>query len=621
MRKAKYLTFALALAGALSACGGGGGSSANKLHFTGNASAPIYQPDKPFTDPVVYGSGPDDSVTDASEGEAISYSSVVINDTTIDYQATTGHLVTVDPNTSKPNAKMFYIAFTANNKAADSRPVTFIYNGGPGSASVWLLLGSFAPKRIKTSLPAYTPPAPSTLEANPDSLLDKSDLVFINPVGTGYSAAISPSKNKDFWGVDQDAMSITGFIQRYLSKNNRWNSPKYLMGESYGTPRSAVTSFYLHQAGIDLNGITLISSVLDYRKDGYIEGLFPTLAANAWYHHKTKELADQTLPEYMEEVKKFSKNYALVLQTWEKNYESLETLLNDNLEPGFQDKFQSLWDEHDNYNDLIADIFQGSAETDFSKQVTTLLNKLNPPYGLTDSLALQAANYTGLDASLLKSQTSLVYRDRPSFDILSYAATNLLSAEGKQIGIYDGRATGIYAGIVKNVGYMDSDPSLVNIQSAYISAWNFYLNEELKYNSTSAFKGFNSAVKWDYSHLDPAGEDQGGSSSLYTAGDLAATMTLNPDLKVFQASGYFDGVTPFNQTNLDLAAMDITPEIRKNIEINVYPSGHMIYLDGDSRTKMKRDLSKFYDSTTRDPMAMQRILKLQRATLRTKSAH
>ena len=98
-------------------------------------------------------------------------------------------------------------------------------------------------------------------------------------------------------------------------------------------------------------------------------------------------------------------------------------------------------------------------------------------------------------------------------------------------------------------------------------------------------------------------------------------MTLNPDLKVFQASGYFDGVTPFNQTNLDLAAMDITPEIRKNIEINVYPSGHMIYLDGDSRTKMKRDLSKFYDSTTRDPMAMQRILKLQRATLRTKSAH
>ena len=122
---------------------------------------------------------------------------------------------------------------------------------------------------------------------------------------------------------------------------------------------------------------------------------------------------------------------------------------------------------------------------------------------------------------------------------------------------------------------------------------------------------------WDYTHIDPTGENKGG-SGLYTAGDLAATMSLNPDLKLFQASGYYDSVTPFNQTNLDLAGMDIEPIIRKNIEINVYPSGHMIYLDGNSRTKMKNDLSKFYDSTTHDPLSMQRILKLQKDTLNSK---
>ena len=120
------------------------------------------------------------------------------------------------------------------------RPVTFFYNGGPGSSSVFLLLGSFGPKRLQSSFPNFTPPAPYKLPDNPDSLLDRSDLVFINPVGTGYSAAISPAVNKNFWGVDQDAHSIDRFIQRYLTKYSRWNSPKFLFGESYGTARSAV---------------------------------------------------------------------------------------------------------------------------------------------------------------------------------------------------------------------------------------------------------------------------------------------------------------------------------------------------------------------------------------------
>ncbi|MBV8610734.1 MAG: peptidase S1, partial [Singulisphaera sp.] len=127
-----------------------------------------------------------------------------------------------------------------------------------------MLLGSFAPRRIKTTMPDFTPPPPYTLEENPDSLLDRSDLVFINPVGTGYSAAIAPNKNKDFWGVDQDAGSIKQFIKRYLDANDRWNSPKFLFGESYGTVRSCVLAWMLHEDGIELNGVTLQSSILNY---------------------------------------------------------------------------------------------------------------------------------------------------------------------------------------------------------------------------------------------------------------------------------------------------------------------------------------------------------------------
>ena len=148
--------------------------------------------------------------------------------------------------------------------AANTRPVTFFYNGGPGSSSVFLLLGSFAPRRIKTSMPGFTPPPPYTMEDNPDSLIDRSDLVYINPVGTGYSSAIAPFKNRDFWGVDQDARSIKQFIKRYLTANGRWNSPKFLFGESYGTARTCVLAWMLHEDGIDLNGVTLQSSVLDY---------------------------------------------------------------------------------------------------------------------------------------------------------------------------------------------------------------------------------------------------------------------------------------------------------------------------------------------------------------------
>ena len=186
--------------------------------------------------------------------------------------------------------------------------MTFFYNGGPGSSAVFLLLGSFAPRRIHTNMPGFTPPPPYSMEDNPDSLIDRTDLVYINPVGTGYSAAIAPCKNRDFWGVDQDARSIKQFIKRYLTANSRWNSPQFLFGESYGTARSCVLAWMLHEDGIDLNGVTLQSSVLDYTPTfSNPVGLLPTFAADAWCHHKTSVSPPPAdLPSFMTEVVAFA---------------------------------------------------------------------------------------------------------------------------------------------------------------------------------------------------------------------------------------------------------------------------------------------------------------------------
>jgi len=187
---------------------------------------PKLSDNQPILDTTEYGSRPGDSISDATENVAVTQHSITINDTTISYTACAGHLVTQDQYSARPSAKIFYISFTANEVELSNRPVTFFYNGGPGSSSVFLLLGSFGPRHIKTKMPNFTPP-PYIMEDNSDSLLDRTDLVFINPVGTGYSTAIAPGKNKDFWGVDQDAKSIRQFIKRYLTKYGRWNSPKF----------------------------------------------------------------------------------------------------------------------------------------------------------------------------------------------------------------------------------------------------------------------------------------------------------------------------------------------------------------------------------------------------------
>jgi carboxypeptidase C (cathepsin A) len=515
--------------------------------------------DQPLNDTIAYGNGPHDSIasSDANEAAAVTHHTVEIGDRTITYTAKAGHLVIVDPSSSKPEAKVFYVAFTADGVAATARPVTFFYNGGPGSSSVYVLLGSFAPMRLKTSLPSFTPPAPYTIETNPDSLIDRSDLVFINPVGTGYSAAVAPRVNKDFWGSDQDAASLKQFIKRYLTVEDRWNSPKFLFGESYGTARSCILAYMLHEDGVDLNGVTIQSSILDYSQAGNPIGLMPTCAANAWYHRKvTVKPPPKDLPSVAEQASTFSDGpYAAALRA--EPHPDPATVANLSSEIGIDHDTLVSWD-----------------------------------------LNVAAANSIGNTLFLI----------------------TLLQDRGLALGSYDGRATDIETGIAATIDPMSgsNDPTMTAVNGAYTAMWNTYLNDALRYTSTSAFTDLNDQAfsNWDFHHIDPTGAQKGiddkGNIILYTAGDLAATMSLNVDLKVLSANGYFDSVTPFHQTVLDLQAMPLKNDAaRRNLAIRFYPSGHMIYLDGGSRTALKADLARMYDAATSDHAAMSRIRSIQ----------
>lgn len=507
--------------------------------------------DQPLFDTTQYGSRPDDSISDVTENTAVTHHSITIDGTTIDYTAHAGHLLIYDQDSAQPTAKIFYVSFTASNVPASNRPVTFFYNGGPGSSSVFLLLGSFGPRRIKTSMPHFTPPAPYRLEDNPESLLDRTDLVFINPVGTGYSAAISPYKNKDFWGVDEDAKSIKQFIKRYLTIYGRWNSPKYLFGESYGTPRTCVLTWLLHEDGIDLNGVILQSSILDYTQPDGSVGLLPTFAADAWHHKKvTLSPPPADLPSFMTQVEKFAR-----------------------------EKFAKAKDNFPNVD---------QATVQFLSEILGI-----PP---------DVLRYWKLDPSISSDIGNYVY------------LTSLLLDEGKAVGIYDGRVKADEMGIA---GLVDpnggtNDPTMTAVSGVYTTMWNVYLNEELKYTATSPFIDINDQASnlWDFNHVDPTGAHNVSVTystpgrnqiTLYTAGDLAASIELNPYLRVFCANGYYDAVTPFFQTRLDLEKMLLgNPKshhkiVHKHIVFRNYESGHMIYLDNRSRKAMKKDLDKFYD--------------------------
>ncbi|MES2960554.1 MAG: peptidase S10 [Pseudomonadota bacterium] len=284
---------AAALAGlVLAACGGGGGGGGGG----GDGTA--------WFDATTYSSDANASLATGQERAAISQHQLALPSGALAYTATVGHLVASDPTSGAPKAAMFYAAYTLNGATAGTRPVTFFFNGGPGSASVWLHLGSFGPRRLATGVPSTTLPRPFALVDNLETMLDVSDLVFVDAVGSGHSQAIAPHNNRSFWGVDADAAVFRDFVRRYVEVNARQASPKWLFGESYGGPRGAVLALLLEQAGVELAGVVLQSPALDYNSNCAVvertnvscAGFLPTYAATgAWYQQVQPPPVDDDL--------------------------------------------------------------------------------------------------------------------------------------------------------------------------------------------------------------------------------------------------------------------------------------------------------------------------------------
>ncbi|WP_313737394.1 S10 family peptidase, partial [Sphingobium yanoikuyae] len=273
-------------------------------------AAPSIAADKPAPAEKEEAKKDDSAVAPVEEQAMPSRASVTVAGKLIHYTATPGTL-TIRNDAGEPIASMFYTAYVADRaKGAKERPVTFLFNGGPGSSTMWLHVGSFGPVRVDTPTPDTARPAPFAIGPNPDSLIDRSDLVFIDAIGTGLSRPLGKAQGKDFWGVDPDIDAFASAIQRYLTINNRWNAPKFLLGESYGTLRAAGLVNTLQERGVQMNGVVLLSSILNYgiRNPGYDQinvTYLPSYAATAWYHNRLPN-RPATLEPFLSEVRAFA---------------------------------------------------------------------------------------------------------------------------------------------------------------------------------------------------------------------------------------------------------------------------------------------------------------------------
>lgn len=462
------------------------------------------------------------------ERKVTSKHSLRVGGRSIDYTATAGTLL-INDDKGKPTVSVFYVAYTVGT--GGKRPLTFLYNGGPGSSTMWLHMGSVGPVRVANRGDQPIPPPPYETVANEYSLLDKSDLVFIDAPGTGYSQLVGAAKGKDFYGVDQDADAFARFITRYVGSNHRWNSPKFLFGESYGTTRSAVLAKVLQGQGMELNGIVLMSSILDFNvwastgvDHAYIVNL-PSEAAIAWYHDKVpNKPAD--IASFLADVRHFaSTDYTLALA-------------------------------------------RGDAISPAEAERT----------------AAQLSRYTGLSPVYIREANLRIDPSR--------FRKELLRDQRRTVGRLDGRFEGIDPDAAGETP--DGDAASDAATGAYLSAFHQYADDELKFSEDRPYLPNNYGVinrGWDWKRK----ENRGFISTPYVGTDLAETMRRNPHLKVFSANGYYDLATPFYATEFDLTHLGLDPAISKNIEFGFYPSGHMIYFDVDALKLLKADLARFYD--------------------------
>lgn len=465
--------------------------------------------------------------------QSVTQGSVMVEGQRVDYTATAGTIVLTNLQ-GQPTGSMFYVAYTKDGvKDAGQRPVTFFYNGGPGSSTIWLHMGAFGPQRIATTDVAHTPPAPYKLVNNDYSLLDVTDEVFIDMMSTGYSRILGKEQggvgtNKDFYGIVPDVHAFAQFIEKYISINNRWNSPKYLYGESYGTVRSEVLANYLEESeDIDPNGVMLQSA---YTGDGSFGGDkedetdLPTMAASAWYHHKLPNQPAQ-LPPFLAQVEKFAMNqYAVALNAG---------------------------------NTLSAAEKQAVAE------------KLH--------------EYTGVSTAYL-----LAHNLRMSIGEFRH---ELLGDQGLTIGELDSRFTGPQMDPLGQQA--EYDPQSASISAAYVSGFNQYAHNVLKYGRGMTYRpeAYGIVTGWDRS--------DGGRGRRSNPGlDLAHAMKLNPNLRVEVDAGYFDLNLPYYGMVYSVNHLPLPKDLQSHIQFKFYGAGHMIYVNVQALKALHDNTAAFIRSTS-----------------------
>ncbi len=455
---------------------------------------------------------------------------VVINGKTLELDTRAGTLQLRDEN-NEPIALFGFTYYRLKDGPSD-RPIMFAYNGGPGSSSFWLHMGVLGPKRIVVNDPDYTPAAPYLLENNAYSILDVSDLVMIDPVGTGLSVPIGEADFKDFWGVDQDIRSIGLFITQFLIEYERMNAPKFLLGESYGTFRNAGVMKYLFDRGIALNGVIMVSAVFDLRTlifppndDLPYLAHFPTYCATAWYHDKINK-GEESLESFLDEVRTFT----------EETY--------------------------------MPALYKGSRLSDEEKK----------------KVAQQLETYSGVSKQFW-TQADLRITNSEFFQ-------ELFREERRTVGRLDSRWTGLNQdGISQFASY---DPQSAAISPAYITGFLDYLYRDLgvkKSHNYSITAGRREGFSWDWKHQ---GNMRWNTQAAINTGiDMAETLTKDPHMKVLIMNGYYDLATVFYGVEHSIQHLGLPPERMENIIMKYYEAGHMMYTHQPSLEAFKSDLAEF----------------------------
>ena len=437
------------------------------------------------------------------------------------------------------NQPIALFGFTSYQKmgGTSQRPIVFAFNGGPGSSSFWLHMGVLGPKRIVVNDPGFTPNAPFQIVNNEYSLLDVADLVMIDPVGTGLSVPIGDTKFEDFWGIDQDIRSIGLFIRQYLIDHGRMNSPKYLLGESYGTFRNAGLMNYLQKQGIAMNGVIMVSAVFDLRSLMFPPNddlpyivHFPTYAATAFYHKKTK-INKPDIYTFLDEVRDFT------------------------------------------MNEYAPALFKGDQIPNSERNMVA--NKL--------------ANYSGLDASFwfnaeLRVKAGEFFQE-------------LLRGEGETVGRLDARFTGVNQDLLSQ--FADYDPQSAAISPAYITGFLDYFYNDLGVDkkltyTTSASQRDN--FKWDWAH--EGNKSWNANAAINTGIDMAEAMTRNPNLKVLILNGIYDIATVFYGVEYSINHLGLPKKLKDNIIMEYYEAGHMMYTHQPSAEKFRKDVVGFIKNTS-----------------------